>query len=59
LKALLPASLLVVVADLLTASPAYGGQWSAAWILLVLMGTLFMLGLPQRNEWQLLMDDSL
>lgn len=59
LKALLPTSLLVAVVALLTASPADGGQWSAAWILLVLMGTLFMLGLPRRNEWQLLMDDSL
>ena len=59
LKALLPASLLVVAGALVAASPAYGGQWSGAWILLLLMGTLFMLGLPRRNEWRLLTDDSL
>lgn len=59
LKALLSASLLVALGILVTTLPAHGGQWSGAWILLVLTGTLFMLGLPRSSEWQLLTDDSL
>jgi len=29
------------------------------WIICVLTGTLFSLGLPRRREWRLLTDDSL
>ncbi|HKT12963.1 MAG TPA: oligosaccharide flippase family protein [Terriglobia bacterium] len=59
LKILVPATLLVTLGDVAASSPAYSGQWSGAWILLVLMGTLVTLGLPRRNEWQLLTDDGL
>ncbi len=58
-KVLVPATLLVTLGALATSSPAYCGQWSGAWILLVLMGTLFTMGLPRRSEWQLLTDDGL
>ena len=58
-KVLVPATLLATLGALVTSSPAYIGQWSGAWILLVLVGTLFILGSPRRNEWQLLMDDGL
>lgn len=58
-KVLIPATLLVALGDLATSSPAYSSQWSGAWILLVLIGTLFTLGLPRRNEWQLITDDGL
>ena len=58
-KVLVSATLLIALGVLITSSSAYSDQWSEAWILLVLMGTLFMMGLPRRNEWQLLTDGNL
>jgi O-antigen/teichoic acid export membrane protein len=59
LKVFLPAASFVVLGILVTASPGHGVQWPAAWLLLVLVGTLVTLGFPRRLEWQLLVDDSL
>jgi O-antigen/teichoic acid export membrane protein len=59
LKVFLPTTLFVALGSFVTTSSGQGGQWSAAWVLLVLLGMLFMLGFPQRNEWQLLTDDGL
>jgi O-antigen/teichoic acid export membrane protein len=59
LKVFLPATFFVVLGILVTTSTGRGIQWPAAWILLVLVGTLVTLGFPRRNEWQLLTDDSL
>jgi O-antigen/teichoic acid export membrane protein len=59
LKVHLLATVLVALAALVTTSPGDAGQWSAAWIVLLLVGTLVTLGFPRRTEWQLLTDDSL
>ena len=36
-----------------------GDPWIAAWMILVFVGTLIVLGLPSRQEWALLTDESL
>jgi O-antigen/teichoic acid export membrane protein len=59
LRIVLASGLLVVLGTAVTDSIQHGGQWSAAWVVLVLAGTLAMLGFPRRTECQLLMDDSL
>ena len=59
LKTFLASGLLIVVGMELTNSIQYGGRWSAAWVVLVLAGTLAMLGFPRRTEYELLTDDSL
>ncbi|HXH48005.1 MAG TPA: oligosaccharide flippase family protein [Terriglobia bacterium] len=59
LKVFLPATLFVVLGFLFTAIPGHALQWFAAWLVLVLVGTLVTLGFPRRTEWQLLADDSL
>jgi O-antigen/teichoic acid export membrane protein len=59
LKVFLPATLFVMLGILVTGAPEHGGEWSEAWLLLVLVGTLVKLDFPRRVEWQLLMDDSL
>lgn len=59
LKTFLAASLLVVLGMEVTRSVGLGGRWSAAWVMLVLAGTLAMLGFPSRTEYELLTDDNL
>lgn len=59
LKVFLGATFLLLVAVLLTSTMRHGDQWLAAWIICVLTGTLFSLGLPRRGEWRLLTDDRL
>ena len=59
LKVFLPGTLFAALGFLVTTSPWVGGRWSAAWLLLVLVGVLATLGFPRRTEWQLLADDSL
>ena len=59
LKIFLASSLLIVLGMAATNSVEYGGRWSGAWVVLVLAGTLAMLGSPKRTEYELLMDDSL
>src|SRR5437867_4496812 len=59
LKVFLGATTVLVVSAFLTSSLGHGDQWLAVWIVFVLTGTLFMLGLPRRREWRLLMDDRL
>lgn len=53
------AMLLLAPGALGAVSTMHGGQWSAVWMLLVLMGILALLGLPRPSEWRLLMDDTL
>jgi O-antigen/teichoic acid export membrane protein len=59
LKVFVGATSLLLAAVLLTSTMRYGDQWLAVWIVCVLTGTLFSLGLPRRGEWRLLTDDSL
>jgi O-antigen/teichoic acid export membrane protein len=59
LKTFLASSLLVVVGMAVTNSVKHGGGWSAAWVMMVLAGTLAMLGFPRRTEYELLTEDSL
>lgn len=59
LRIVLASSLLVVLGTAVTDSGQHGCQWSAAWVALVLAGTVAMLGFPRRTECQLLTDDSL
>jgi O-antigen/teichoic acid export membrane protein len=59
LKVFLHAALFVILGILVTAASGHGVQWPAAWLLLVLVETLFTLDFPRRLEWQLLTDDSL
>ena len=37
----------------------WGDKWVAAWMCMVLAGTVLVLGLPNRGEWRLLTDDTL
>jgi O-antigen/teichoic acid export membrane protein len=53
------ATALLILGVVVMAPGRNGAWWLAAWMLFVLTGTLFMLGLPRRNEWRLLTDDSL
>lgn len=59
LKVFLPATLFVALGAVVTASPGEACQWAAAWLLLVLAGTLVTLGFPRGVEWQMVMDESL
>ena len=53
------ATLLLAPGALGIVSAMHGGQWSAAWMLLVLVGILVLLGFPRPSEWRLLTDDTL
>lgn len=59
LKVFLPATLFAGVGALAAASSQFGDQWCVAWMMLVLIGALLVLGFPRWSEWRLLTDDSL
>jgi len=51
---------LVTAAGLRLGAPLHHSEpWFAVWMILVLAGTVCLLGFPSRGEWRLLTDDSL
>jgi O-antigen/teichoic acid export membrane protein len=58
-KVLMGSAVLLGLSLLLPMLTRRGDQWIAAWMLLVMVGTLVGLGVPRRREWTLLTDDSL
>ena len=58
-KAFSAATVLTVLGYVLTGPIAWNERWPACWLLLLLLGTIAGMGLPNRREWALLTNDNL